>query len=99
MKPVTTERAIEIALDGVLNNRLVVIAGAGLSMAPPSNLPGAAAIAAHAKAEYDARYGATRPPLATGIEDQAQFFFVKGELGVYLKEFVDQDVFAGRPNP
>jgi hypothetical protein len=99
VKPATTEVAIEIALDGVLNNRLVVIAGAGLSMAPPSNLPGAATIADHAKSEYDARYGATRPPLAAGIEDQAQFFFARGELGVYLKEFVDQDVFAGRPNP
>jgi hypothetical protein len=36
MKFTTAEEMIAIALDGVLNNRLVLIAGAGLSMAPPA---------------------------------------------------------------
>lgn len=99
MTPTTNEDAIALALDGILNNRLVLIAGAGLSMAAPSNLPSAAAIAAAAKVEYDARYGGLRPPLPAGIEDQAEMFFQKGELGVYLNEFVDPDVFAARPNP
>ncbi len=98
MTPTTDQDAIALALDGILNNRLVLIAGAGLSMAAPSNLPSAAAIAADAKIEYDARYGAMRPPLPPGIEDQAEQFFANGELGVYLNEFVDPDVFAARPN-
>jgi len=67
-------------------------------MAGPSFLPSAAKIAADAKAEYDSRYGDSRPPLPPGIEDQAEMFFHAGELGVYLKEYVDQDVFAAQPN-
>lgn len=98
MDVVNLDVALDLALDGILNNRLVLIAGAGLSMAPPSNLPSAATIAGDAKAEYDARYGGLRPALPPGIEDQAEFFFARHELGVYLKEFVDPDVFAGEPN-
>jgi hypothetical protein len=98
MTPSKSDEAIALALDGILNNRLVLIAGAGLSMAAPSNLPNAATIAADAKVEYDARYTGLKPPLPPGIEDQAQFFFCNHELGVYLTEFVDQDVFAGCPN-
>lgn len=90
--------AVALALDGILNNRLVLIAGAGLSMAAPSNLPSAAKIAEDAKAEYDGRYAGLKPPLPVGIEEQAQLFFTNHELGVYLTEFVDQDVFAGCPN-
>lgn len=98
MAPIDINDALATALDGILNNRLVLIAGAGLSMAAPSNLPSAAKIAADAKAEYDGRYGGIRPPLPVGIEDQAEMFFQAKELGVYLKEFVDQDVFAAQPN-
>lgn len=98
MTPVTIDTAIQTALDGILNNRLVLIAGAGLSMAAPSNLPSAAKIALDAKTEYDARYGGIRPPLSEKIEEQAEMFFNAGELGVYLKEYVDQDVFAAQPN-
>ena len=98
MTPITTEDALGTALDGILNNRLVLVAGAGLSMAAPSNLPSAAKIAADAKAEYDSRYGGIRPPLPPGIEEQAEMFFQAKELGIFLKEFVDQDVFAAQPN-
>lgn len=90
--------ALEIGLDGILHNRLVLIAGAGLSMAPPSNLPSAAAIAEEAKALYDAQYAGLRPPFPAGIEDQAEFFFGRNELGVFLTEYVDQHAFAGTPN-
>lgn len=75
-----------------------VNAGAGLSMAAPSNLPSAARIAADAKAEYDSRYDGIKPPLPAGIDDQAEMFFQAKELGVYLTEFVDQDVFTAQPN-
>ncbi|MGY4457949.1 SIR2 family protein [Bradyrhizobium sp. LB13.1] len=98
MKEVTLDEARKVGLDGIINNRLILIAGAGLSMASPSNLPSAAIIAANAKKEYDGRFLGIKPPLPLGIEDQAEFFFQNNELGIYLKEYVDQDVFAGRFN-
>jgi len=82
-----------------LNDRLALLAGAGLSMAPPSCLPSAAAVAAAAKQKYDATYGATRDPLPGGVEEQAEFFFQRGELTtVYFRSLVDQNAFAGIPN-
>src|ERR1700741_3497737 len=87
------------ALNSLLNDRLALLAGAGLSMAPPSSLPSAAALAAAAKHKYDAMYGAARAPLAEGVEDQAEFFFQRGELAtVYFRTLVDQNAFAGQPN-
>lgn len=98
MKAISHDEATARAVDGILNNRLVMLAGAGLSMAPPSKLPSAAQLAAEAKTEYDARYVGIKPPLPPAIEDQAQLFFDHGELGVYLKEYINQDAFAGAPN-
>lgn len=99
MRPVGLGEALEHALDSLLADRLALLIGAGLSMAPPSSLPSAATIAAVAKQKYDARYGATRPPLAAGIEEQAEFFFQRGQLEIYFRSYVDQDLFAGPPNP
>jgi len=73
--------------------------GAGLSMAPPSLLPAAETLAAAAKEKYDAIYGTTRDPLATNIEDQAEYFFRRHELAtVYFRTLIDLDAFAGPPN-
>ncbi|MDZ7802979.1 hypothetical protein [Thiohalophilus sp.] len=80
MQNINFEYGLDIMLDSLLNDRLALLAGAGLSMAPPSCLPSAAHIAAEAKRRYDATYGATRAPLAEGIEEQAEFFFQRGEL-------------------
>ncbi len=81
------------------NDRLAVLCGAGLSMAPPSNLPSAAEIAQNAKRTYDAVYGVTRDPLPAAIGEQAEFFFGRGELGtVYLRTLIDKNTFAGPPN-
>ena len=68
-------------------------------MAPPSSLPSAAVLARKAKAKYDATFGATRPPLAVSIDDQAQFFFEHGELNtVYLRTYVNRHDFAAPSN-
>jgi hypothetical protein len=68
-------------------------------MADPSKLPNAAQLAWEAKRKHDAQYGGTRPPLPAGIEEQAEYFFRRGELGtVYLLTFVDPHAFAGYPN-
>jgi hypothetical protein len=88
-----------IALDALHAGRLALLCGAGVSMASPSNLPSAAQLAAAAKLKYDGLYGATRPPLPIPIEDQAEFFFQRGELGtIYLRTFIDHHAFAGRAN-
>ena len=100
MQEITLEVGVAAVLDSLLNDRLALLAGAGLSMDPPSCLPSAATLAASAKQKYDATYGTVRPPLATDIEDQAEFFFQRGELGtVYFRTLIDHNAFAGRPNP
>jgi len=87
------------ALDALFADRLALLCGAGLSMAAPSSLPSAAALAWKAKTKYDATYGADRDPLPESIDDQAEFFFRRNELaGVYLRTYIDQDAFAAEPN-
>lgn len=85
--------------DSLMAGRLALLVGAGLSMAPPSSLPSAAHIAAEAKRRYDAIHGATDPPLAVGIEEQAEYFFRRHELAtIYFRTLIDPHAFAGRPN-
>ena len=57
-----------ISHSSLLAQRLAIIAGAGLSMAPPSNLPSAWTLAARAKAAYGVHWGAAKPPLPDDIE-------------------------------
>jgi hypothetical protein len=96
---ISLDEGIEIALSALHADRLAILCGAGLSMASPSNLPNAAQLAAQAKRKYDAQYGPTRLPLPIGIEEQAEFFFQRGELGtVYLRTLIDTHAFAGHPN-
>lgn len=89
MQEIDLNVGVDFALDALVNDRLAVLLGAGLSMAPPSSLPNAAALAEAAKRKYDGLYGSTRPPLAAGIEEQAEFFFQRGELAtVYLRTMI-----------
>jgi hypothetical protein len=99
MKEISFSDGVAAALNSLLNNRLAALAGAGLSMDEPSHLPSAATIAAAAKTKYDAMYGAARAPLAVNVEDQAEFFFQRGELDtVYFRILIDQHAFAAPPN-
>jgi hypothetical protein len=99
LREIDLDVGIAAALDSIYADRLAILCGAGLSMASPSNLPSAAQLASTAKREYDSRYGATRAPLPTSIEEQAEFFFQRGELGtMYLRTLIDVHAFAGRPN-
>jgi hypothetical protein len=99
LREIDLEEGIAAALDALHADRLVVLCGAGLSMAGPSNLPGAAQLAAEAKRKYDSLYGTSRPPLPPGIEEQAELFFQRGELGTfYLRTLIDHHAFAGPPN-
>ena len=99
MNQIPFQTGIERALDAILADRLVFLCGAGLSMAPPSSIPNAATLAASAKIKYDATYGINRSPLPELIDAQAQFFFQRGELStVYLRTYIDHDVFSAPPN-
>lgn len=99
MQQIDFDHGIEKALDSLFAERLTMLAGAGLSMAAPSNLPSAYAIALEAKRRYDAMHGASRAPLPEAIEDQAEFFFQKDELAsVYFRTLIDQNIFAAPPN-
>ncbi|MER8573485.1 hypothetical protein [Mesorhizobium sp. M1374] len=93
------DEGVSLALDSLLAERLAIFAGAGLSMAAPSNLPSAWTLAQKAKAKYTAQYGGARPPLSNNIEEQAEYFFQRGELPtVFLGTLIDRNAFAGRPN-
>lgn len=99
MQEISLQAGVDFALDALLNNRLALICGAGLSMAPPSCLPSSAALAARAKLIYDAQHGAGRDPLPARIEEQAEFFFNRNELAtIYLRRLIDPNAFAGQPN-
>lgn len=99
MDEIDLRTGVENALDALFSDRLALLCGAGLSMADPSSLPSAAALAWKAKKKYDATYGADRDPLPESIDDQAEFFFRRGELAsVYLRTYIDHDAFAAEPN-
>ena len=97
---ISVDEGIARALTSLLTDRLALLAGAGLSMAPPSSLPSAAALAQSAKQKHDAMFCPGEPPLSTDIEEQAQHFFERGQLAtVYLRTLIDQNAFAAPPNP
>lgn len=99
MREIDLDEGIAATLDALHADRLAVLCGAGLSMASPSNLPGAAQLASQAKEKYDSLYGISRDPLPSGIEEQAEFFFQRGQLGTfYLRTLIDLHSFAGPPN-
>lgn len=99
MDVINFENAVDKALQSLLSNRLALLCGAGLSMAAPSSIPSAAQLANRAKEKYDATYCPAHPPLPDSIDDQARFFFEQGQLyTVYLKTFIDRNIFASRPN-
>jgi hypothetical protein len=95
---VSLKDGVSAALSSLLANRLSILAGAGLSMAPPSSLPSAAALAASARAKYEAKFGPA--PFIDDIAQQADYFFSRSELvSVYLRTLIDKNAFAGPPNP
>lgn len=90
---------VQLAFDAIVEERLALICGAGLSMAAPSNIPSAWSVAASAKRKYDAIYGAEENPLSDDIEEQAEFFHAQGRLAsTYLTKLVDINTFSAPPN-
>lgn len=64
-----------LLMESVAANRLSILLGAGLSMAPPSSIPGAARVASMCAASYKASVGTDLPPAVAGdIEKMAVHF-------------------------
>jgi hypothetical protein len=69
MDEIDLPAGVDKALDALFADRLALLCGAGLSMAAPSSLPSAAALAWRAKEKYDATYVPDRAPLPELIDD------------------------------
>ena len=97
---ITSAEGVSLAMRSLLTDRLALLAGAGLSMAPPSSLPSAAELARLAKEKHDALFCPPDAPLSANIEEQAQYFFERDQLAtVYFRTLIDQNAFAAPPNP
>lgn len=99
MQEISVTEGLNSAFDALIGNRLSVLIGAGLSMAPPSNLPSAANLSASAKQRHEAIYGLTEPPFPNTVEAQAEYFFARGQLdSIYFSKLIDPHAFSSPPN-
>ncbi len=87
-------------LGSIAANRLVVICGAGLSMARPTCLPSAKALAASTARLYETITGdALDPRLHDDLEALAKFIWERGQLRtLFIQRLVDWAPFRRKPN-
>lgn len=83
----------------IAGNGLVMLCGAGLSMAPPSSISSAWKVAQHCATRYREMTGRDLPDgLADNIELMAEHFYGRNELEhVLLKQLIDWSEFVRRP--
>lgn len=83
------------------NDRLVALAGAGLSMSPPSEMPSAAALAKICADKFREKTGNPLPiHLHSDIEQMADHFIGRGEFQqVFIEDLVPWSKFKWNPNP
>ena len=68
-------------LADINGDSLVMLLGAGLSMAPPSAVPSAYALRAAGLREYHRRVGKELPPeITVDLEKMADWFYAKAQL-------------------
>lgn len=91
---------IELVMQSIAADSLVVVTGAGLSMAPPSSLPSAYRVAEACAAAYAAETGGAVPADAqTDLEKMTQWFRGQGAFeSLFLGKLVPWTRFNGRPN-
>jgi hypothetical protein len=95
METASTEETIATLLDAIEQDRLVVLCGAGLSMAAPSNIPSAAHMANAIKDKCES-LGLIIPE---NIEEQAEKFLDDGNFASYfIDRIIQRDTFASKFN-
>jgi NAD-dependent SIR2 family protein deacetylase len=95
------DEVLTVLLSAIESRRLVVFTGAGLSMAPPSSLPSAWALAQQCAARHEEVTDERLEEAARGnVEAQARLFWSRGQLESYfLHTLVDWEPFSGgEPN-
>jgi hypothetical protein len=87
-------------LDSIEANRLVIFCGAGLSMASPSNLPSAKALAVECAEEYELRHGPTfAPDVKEDLEQLAEYFEARDELhSIFINRLIPRRKFIRDSN-
>lgn len=88
-------------MESIAANRLSVLCGAGLSMAAPSLIPGAARVASFCATEYESRVGSPLPTeVAEDIEKMALWFLRSGRFeDLFIRTLVPWSLFNTQPNP
>lgn len=95
MNAVLKERLV----NSLLARNLVLVCGAGLSRAVPSNIPSAAGLAEECYDRYIRSGGYLDPAIRSDLEQQARHFFQLGQLDlVFIREVVDWGRFTVPPN-
>lgn len=94
------EQDADRLLEAIAANRLLLVIGAGLSMAAPSSLPAASAVAGMCAASYRSKVGKDLPPpLHTDIEALAKHLRSEGRFDtLFIGELVPWASFDGQPN-
>ena len=91
IQEVTIDDAIIDLLHAIEEDRLAVLCGAGLSMAPPSNLPSAATLA---QTVFD-QCLAVGESIPNDLEQQANHFIHAGRFSTYfIRQLIPRDSFA-----
>jgi hypothetical protein len=89
-----------LLMESVAANRLSILLGAGLSMAPPSSIPGAATVASICAATYKSKVGNDLPEAVAGdIEKMAVHFRSAGSFEkLFINTLVPWELFNTDPN-
>lgn len=93
------EELIPKLMTSIADERLAILAGAGLSMAAPTNTPSAAIVAHKAVARHLELTGQQLPAeIEWDLEKVAKHFHGEGQLSYFLNRLVDWVPFRANPN-
>ena len=97
--PVISSDLAQQLLASIEADRLVIFVGAGLSMAPPSAVPSAAALARYTSQSYRDTTGVNPPLPADNLEAFSEFLFGNGTLvTLFINRLVNWEPFRRNHN-